>query len=365
MTTPNVTRNTLFEILSFARPHDGSCEKRFVKEFIDKAHPDVMQDAFGNRILRIGSAPILWSCHVDTVGTHDGHQLVDFDPQTGIARLFNGKPGQSLGADNGAGVWMLLAMIEAGVQGLYVFHRGEEKGCLGSRWIADNAPELLKGIDAAIAFDRAGTADVITHQAFGMTASDEFAQSLADQLNRTKGFKFRPDDTGVYTDTNEYAGMIAECSNVSVGYDCNHGPNETLDVYHVEKLLAAVLDLDLDALVIKRQPGDGGWGDYYAGAYEASMRSGSLGTTRNARLSDLIEAVTHCPEAAAKLLYANGMEACDVWDMALDCPHEDELDGAYGRAWYRDDEEDAAPFDVDQRDEENAAMTKEQEHDAA
>jgi hypothetical protein len=59
------------------------------------------------------------------------------------------------------------------------------------------------------------------------------------------------------------------------------------------------------------------------------------------------------------------MEACDVWDMALDCPNEDELDGACGRAWYRDDEEDAAPFDVDQRDEENAAMTKEQEHDAA
>src|SRR5205085_10435218 len=104
---------------------------------------------------------------------------------------------------------------------------------------------------------------------------------------------FRPDDTGVYTDTNEYADLIAECSNVSVGYDCNHGPNEILDVYHAEKLLAAVLKLDLDALVIHRQPGEGGWPAYGGGSYQRST-GGSFSSTGNARIADLVEALTNC-----------------------------------------------------------------------
>lgn len=318
-----VNRNTLFEILSFARPHDGKMEQRFLKEFIDKAHPDMTRDAFGNRMVRIGSAPILWSCHVDTVGTHDSHQLVAFDPETGIAQLQNGKVGQSLGADDGAGVWMMLAMLEAGVQGLYVFHRGEERGCLGSRWIVNHTPELLKGIDAAIAFDRAGTRDIITHQSYGMTASDEFALSLATQLN-AKGLKFRPDDTGVYTDTNEYADLIAECSNVSVGYECNHGPKETLDVYHVEKLLAATLSLDLDALEIKRQPGEGGWQSYMGSSFNSSMDGSPLDRTRNAKIADLLEVIEHCPEAAAAILYHAGYVADDLWDAALEGMDDDD-----------------------------------------
>lgn len=337
----NITRETLFEILSFARPHDGPCERRFMREFIDKAHPDMVQDAFGNRILRLGSAPILWSCHVDTVGSHDGHQLVDFDPETGIARLWNGKPGQTLGADNGAGVWMLLAMIEAGIEGLYVFHRGEEKGCLGSRWIVANTPDLVKGIDAAIAFDRAGTQDVITHQSYGMTASDEFALSLAEQLNRVKGLKFRPDDTGVYTDTNEYADLVAECTNVSVGYDCNHGPKETLDVYHVEKLLAAVLCLDLDTLTPHRQPGEGGWQSYMGSSYQSSMAGAALGRTHNAKVADLIEVITHCPDAAAALLYRAGYDADDVWDTAFEGDldnDEYDTDREFDRALLSDDD---------------------------
>jgi hypothetical protein len=260
---------------------------------------------------------------VDTVGTHDSHQLVAFDPETGIARLQNGKVGQSLGADDGAGVWLLLAMLEAGVEGLYVFHRGEEKGCLGSRWIVENTPELLKGIDAAIAFDRAGTQDIITHQSWGMTASDEFALSLAAQLNR-KSLKFRPDDTGVYTDTNEYADIVPECSNVSVGYNLNHGPNETLDVYHLEALRDAVLSLDLDALTIHRQPGEGGWQAYMGSSYHSSMAGAPLGHPRNAKIADLVEVITRCPDAAAVLLYQAGYDADDVRDTAFEARFDDD-----------------------------------------
>jgi hypothetical protein len=161
----------------------------------------------------------------------------------------------SLGADDGAGLWIMLGMIAAVRPGLYLFHRGEEQGCLGSRWIERHTPELLSDIDAAIAFDRAGLGDVITHQSYGRTCSDAFAASLAAALNQqNSAFRYAPDDTGVYTDTNEYAGIIPECTNLSVGYQRQHGPRETLDIVHCEQLLAAMLELDASQLVIERDP---------------------------------------------------------------------------------------------------------------
>ncbi len=247
-------RAGLLEILSWARPHDSNNEHAFCREFLDRV-PGMTADAFGNRMLVIGDRPrVMWSCHVDTVADQGSQQDVGID-RSGIAGLRNGKAGMSLGADDGAGIWIMLNMIAARRPGLYLFHRGEEQGCLGSRWIRRNTPELLRDIDAAIAFDRADLGDVITHQSYGRTCSNAFAASLASALNGLDPrFGYRPDDTGVYTDTNEYADVIAECTNLSVGYQCQHGPKERLDVAHCERLLAAMLKLDTSRLVIERDP---------------------------------------------------------------------------------------------------------------
>ena len=263
MTDELTGRAGLLEILSWARPHDSATERAFCREFLDPV-PGMRADAFGNRMLMIGDRPrTLWSCHVDTVAAVGGRQAVGID-EHGIAHLCDGKAGMSLGADDGAGLWIMIGMIAARRPGLYLFHRGEEEGCLGSRWIQHHTPDLLKDIDAAIAFDRAGLGDVITHQSYGRTCSDAFAASLASALNRLDGdFRYAPDDTGVYTDTNEYAGLVPECTNLSVGYQRQHGPRETLDVTHCEKLLAAMLELDASRLMIERDPSvreDCSWG---------------------------------------------------------------------------------------------------------
>jgi hypothetical protein len=292
-------RQGLLEILSWARPHDSSIERAFCREFLDSV-PGMNADGFGNRWLAIGDKPrVMWSCHVDTVAARSGPQEVLVDKQ-GIARLRNGKPGMSLGADDGAGIWIMLGMIAAGRPGLYVFHRGEEEGCLGSAWIRRSNPGFLRDIDAAIAFDRAGFSDVITHQAFGRTCSDAFALGFAASLNSLdKGFKYRPDNTGVFTDTNEYAGIVAECTNLSVGYHGQHGPRETLDVGHCEKLLAAMLAFDAAGLPIARDPvsciGDS-W----------ECLSGYPG-----ELEDFADAVARSPMAAARVLMECGITLDD------------------------------------------------------
>ncbi|WP_343211794.1 M28 family peptidase [Aquisediminimonas sediminicola] len=274
----------------------------------------MQSDLFGSRMLRIqpdtSQPSILWSCHVDTVAAKGGPQSVCVDAH-GIAALSDRKPGRSLGADDGVGVWLMLEMIEAGIPGLYVFHRGEEKGCLGSRWIVKNTPNVLNGIEAAIAFDRAGNRDIITHQSYGRTCSDEFALSLAIELNNQgTGLDMMPDDTGVYTDTNEYAHCIPECTNVSVGYLSNHGPNETCDLNHCARLLDAVLTMDMSELVIARDPiaqaeeerFDYGWGRQ---VYSTTSKHSN-------DMRDLIDLVEDNPTIVATLLVSIGYSVADL-----------------------------------------------------
>ncbi|WP_176593189.1 M28 family peptidase [Sphingobium sp. EM0848] len=295
MTYDVAGRSGLLEILSWARPHDSAIERAFCREYLDTV-PGMTADAFGNRMLTIGDRPrVLWSCHVDTVAARGGRQDVWID-ERGIVALCDGKPGMSLGADDGAGLWIMLNMIAADRPGLYLFHRGEERGCLGSDWIRRNSPETLKGIDAAIAFDRAGFSDVITHQSYGRTCSDAFAVSLASGLNDLNpDFRYEADNTGVFTDTNEYAGIIPECTNLSVGYHGQHGPRETLNVEHCEKLLEAMLKLDASLLVIERDP-----------AMQEDDRWTWFESYRGHRY-DLVDAVADHPWLAARMLEECGI----------------------------------------------------------
>ncbi len=293
-------RRGLLEILSWARPHDSDTEQAFCREFLDRV-PGMKADAFGNRMIAVGSAPrILWSCHVDTVAARGGAQEIAVS-DLGIAALRHGKSGMSLGADDGAGLWIMLNMIAASRPGLYVFHRGEEHGCLGSQWIRRTTPQLLGGIDAAIAFDRAGLFDVITHQSYGRTCSDAFATSFASALNELDaGFRYRPDNSGVFTDTNEYAGLVPECTNISVGYYSQHGPKETLDLGHCEKLLGAMLRFDTAKLVIARDPSrcdDAPW-----------SWQDELGDR-----DDLAALVAEHPLLAAEMLLEAGVTSDDFW----------------------------------------------------
>jgi len=144
------------------------------------------------------------------------------------------------------------ASAPSGSSGLYLFHRGEERGGLGSRYIASTTPELLHGIRAAIAFDRRGTHSVITHQRGQRSASDAFAYSLADAL----GLGHAPDPTGTFTDTANYVDLIGECSNLSVGYENEHTDHETLDLGYLLHLRDALVAADLTRLTFDRRPGE-------------------------------------------------------------------------------------------------------------
>jgi len=167
------------------------------------------------------------------------------------------KRSNCLGADDTVGVALALHLIEAGIPGRYVFHTCEEHGGIGSSDLATYSADILADIKMAIAFDRRGTTNVITHQSGGRCCSEVFASALADQLNAsTPGFAYAPSDRGIFTDTANYTHLIPECTNISVGYYQEHTPAEHVDTRHVARLADALTRLDLSTLPIARNPNE-------------------------------------------------------------------------------------------------------------
>lgn len=248
---------TLVEMLTYCRPHGSLTENYFIERFIAPL-PNAERDPDNNWHVTVGESAVLWSCHTDTVHRLGGRQRVHVN-SNGTIQLARRERGVSacLGADDTTGVFIMVEMIQRKVPGHYIFHYGEEAGCIGSGNLASHNPEFLKQFKCAIALDRRGYKDIITHQTGGKTASDAFADSLAAQLNEA-GLEYKPSSHGVYTDTAQYEHLISECTNLSVGYESAHSGKETVDAVHVIALLDALTDLDQTKLVYEREPGDTG-----------------------------------------------------------------------------------------------------------
>lgn len=257
------------EMLSFKRPAFSVYEEAFIDRYLRKI-PGITEDGYGNLLLDIGDKPnIIWSSHTDTVHTTSGLQDVFVDKKS-IVRVRDQKTSNCLGADCTTGVYIMMEMIKARVPGRYIFHRDEEAGRQGSQWIVDKTPDVLKGIDAAIAFDRRGFSDIITHQSY-RTSSNEFAESLAKILD----MDYKPSPNGSFTDTRSYMALVPECTNISVGYGNAHSSAECQDLPHLIRLVEAMKKFDSSSLVIKRTAAEpeaqtyhwqGGARGYYGGS---------------------------------------------------------------------------------------------------
>lgn len=280
----------LLEMLTYCRPAHTETVEAFCRKFLDGI-PGVWADKAGNRIIRIGDAPVLWSSHTDTVHDKEGSQKIMYGG--GIASLADGSDSSCLGADDTAGIWLMVQMIRRNVPGLYIFHAAEEVGGIGSGYIASRTPELLDGIKYAIALDRKGNNSVITHQG-GRCCSDAFADALADQL----GGKFYADDTGLFTDTANYTGIIPECTNISVGYYNAHTSKEYLDVSFLVNLLTKLCNIDFDRLPVKRSVKDKDYSDFWSKESGRDYYTGG----------DLYNLVLANPDIATDLLEDMGVD---------------------------------------------------------
>lgn len=259
----------LFDLLSKGTPHGSEKDLLEIMKASTSAKLEV--DKFGNVWTIVGkdeSPETMFSCHMDTVHKHawpiqlfktggtlpkDKHDFIfaarvrDKDekkPETEeTLRVCNS------GADDKVGIYIMIRLINAKIPGLYMFHVGEECGGIGSRGVVKDlfATETrFKKLKRAIAFDRKDYNDIITSQSCGVCCSTEFATALAGMFNEsvaklTKNpvvaprFKWGPDG-GTFTDTASYAGLIPECTNLSIGYFNQHTPTEHFDPVWLETI---------------------------------------------------------------------------------------------------------------------------------
>lgn len=211
---------------------------------------DLRKDVHGNYYYEIGKSRTIFASHLDTANKVAGpvKHIIDGD-------IIKTDGTSILGADDKAGVTVMLHLMNHKVPGLYYFFIGEEVGCVGSGLAAKSISDFKDKYDRIISFDRRDVGSIITHQSWSRCCSNAFADELANQLNATGlGLSYVKDDGGVYTDSAEFIDIIPECTNVSVGYYKEHTHTESQDIDHLERLANACLQVDWDNLPTVRNP---------------------------------------------------------------------------------------------------------------
>lgn len=248
---PKDPRSTFLSLTTKTYPHGHEEE---VLSFL----PDLDKDVYGNYYKIVGSnkkPSVMFTSHLDTADRtqvptrlyskqEDGHEIIYTDG-TSI-----------LGADDKAGVTVMLYMMENNVPGLYYFFIGEERGGIGSGMLSGGFNEIdyLENIKKCISFDRRKTESVITEQLGRVCCSTKFGKSLCDEYNKN-GLNFSLDPTGVYTDSASFIDDIPECTNISVGYNNEHTIKEYQNMDFLIKLCEASVKVDWESLPVARKVG--------------------------------------------------------------------------------------------------------------
>ena len=224
-------RETFLQLTEFTTPFKTETD---LEDFLIDRIEGLQKDLIGNYHKIIGDSDTLFTCHLDNYcklkekvnHVFDG-DIISTDETT------------VLGADNKAGVCVLLYLIERNVPGHYCFFIGEENiveggGRYGSCMFAFNYPEMIEGKKRAVAFDRRETGSIITRQAAQPCCSDEFGNALIE-LFQGQGMEMQLDKTGFYTDTASFMEIIPECTNISAGGWHEHTKKEYLNIAYLAK----------------------------------------------------------------------------------------------------------------------------------
>lgn len=246
---PKDIRATFLSLTTKTYPHGH-------EEEVMKFLPSLTKDQFGNYYKIIGKSETMFTSHLDTADREQKNVTVISTNLSNGEEMLMSDGTSILGADDKSGVAILLYMMAHNIPGVYYFFIGEERGGIGSHQVAgvyDTIPHL-NGIKRCVSFDRRNYHSIITHQLGRQCCSDEFAQALANELNKS-GLSISLDNTGVYTDSASFIDEIPECTNISVGYFSEHTTRESQNITYLEKLGKACLSVDWENLPTAKKVG--------------------------------------------------------------------------------------------------------------
>lgn len=244
---PQDVRTTFLSLVTETYPHGHE------EEVVPFITPGLNKDSFGNYYTILGDSDVCFTCHLDTASRSKNEiGLLSHIKDGDEFIVTNGK--SILGADDKSGVTILMHMIANNIPGVYWFFIGEERGGLGSRYVAENYEKypFMNKIKKCISFDRRNYYSVITQQMGVQCCSNEFAQQICDEMSKN-GLQMKLDPTGIFTDSASFIDLIPECTNVSVGYFNEHTNQEAQNMTFLEKLCKASLNCDWSNLKVYRK----------------------------------------------------------------------------------------------------------------
>ena len=164
-------------------------------------------------IYAVGDIPIALVAHMDTVFKSPPKDIY-YDREKGVMW----SP-QGLGADDRAGVFGIIKILQKGFKPTVLFCADEEKGALGAEQLIKDFVEPKSPLQFIIELDRCGTNDCVFYDC----GNQEFIKYIED-------FGFI-EDWGSFSDISEICpGWGIAGVNLSVGYDREHTTSETLKI---------------------------------------------------------------------------------------------------------------------------------------
>lgn len=189
-----------------------------MKQYLESKYDDVVATA--DYVYAIGDIPIALAAHLDTVFPTPP-QNIYYDKEQGVLWSPEG-----LGADDRAGVFAILKIIQAGLRPTIIFTTDEEKGCLGAEKLVIDHNEPITDLRYIIQLDRRGICDCVFYDC----DNRKFVQYV-------ENFGFI-EALGSFTDISYLCPVWGVAGvNLSVGYENEHNLIETLSVAPLYKTI--------------------------------------------------------------------------------------------------------------------------------
>lgn len=205
---------------------------RAMKQLLINRYDKVLIDD-KNYIVACGNIPVALVAHLDTVFDYPPDEVF-YDMRKGVCWSPDG-----LGADDRAGVFAILNIIQRGLRPHIIFTTGEEKGGIGAQALAENY--LFKELLYMIELDRQGENDMVFYQCY--------CPAFISYVGK---FGFL-EKLGSYSDISFLMDKWHTCGvNLSIGYKDEHSYGETLSVdamfATIDKVEAMLKDVEVSRI---------------------------------------------------------------------------------------------------------------------
>ena len=173
-------------------------------------------------IVAIGDIPIALVAHMDTVFKYPVDNMY-YDSQKGVVWSPEG-----LGADDRAGIFAIIKIIQAGLRPAIILTTDEESGGIGASALAElTCP--IPDLKYMIQLDRRGTNDCVFYDCYN-----------PDFVEYVESFGF-VERWGTFSDISVLMPAWKICGvNLSVGYEDEHSVSETLHIKALYNTIAKV-----------------------------------------------------------------------------------------------------------------------------